>query len=84
MPLEPLANDPLRISEVRRLMHNNTLLGHPNVIVTPHIAFNSHEALERINRSTVDNINGYLSGGAIDQPAAPKPATRRAKRAPKG
>jgi len=84
VPLEPLANDPLRISEVRRLMHNNTLLGHPNVIVTPHIAFNSHEALERINRSTVDNINGYLSGGAIDQPAAPKPATRRAKRAPKG
>jgi len=61
-PMEPMGNDPLRITEVRRLMHNNTLLSHPNVIVTPHIAFNSHEALERINRCTIDNINAHLSG----------------------
>jgi len=37
-------------------------LGHPNVIATPHIAFNSHEALGRINQTTVDNINAFHSG----------------------
>jgi D-lactate dehydrogenase len=79
VPLEPMGNDPLRISEVRRLMHNSTLLNHPNVIVTPHIAFNSHEALGRINRCTVQNINAYLSGApqnlvttGVAKPTAPK------------
>jgi D-lactate dehydrogenase len=52
----------MRISEVRSIMHNSTLLGHPNVLVTPHIAFNSHEAIARINRVTVDNILGFLGG----------------------
>ena len=61
-PAEPPGNDPERISEVRSIMHNSALLGHPNVIATPHIAFNSHEALARINRTTVDNINAFRSG----------------------
>jgi D-lactate dehydrogenase len=61
-PLEPLGNDPVRISEVRSLMHHSILVAHPNVIVTPHIAFNSFEAIERINRITVDNIRAFISG----------------------
>jgi D-lactate dehydrogenase len=61
-PVEPLGNDPLRISEVRRLMVNSALAGHPHVIVTPHIAFNSVEAIARINRTTVDNIRAFVSG----------------------
>jgi D-lactate dehydrogenase len=61
-PVEPLGNDPARISEVRSLMHHSTLVGHPNVIVTPHIAFNSREAVARINRITVGNIHAFLSG----------------------
>lgn len=61
-PMEPLGTDPRRISEVRGIMLNGSLLAHPNVIVTPHIAFNSHEAIARINRITVDNINAFLSG----------------------
>jgi D-lactate dehydrogenase len=61
-PVEPLAPNLMRISEVRSIMHNSTLLGHPNVLVTPHIAFNSHEAIARINRVTVDNILGFLGG----------------------
>jgi D-lactate dehydrogenase len=60
--VEPLSNDPGRISEVRQLMQNSTLLGHRNVIVTPHIAFNSFEAIARINQITLDNITAYLSG----------------------
>jgi D-lactate dehydrogenase len=32
------------------------------VIVTPHIGFNSYEAVERINRTTVENIMGFAAG----------------------
>jgi len=79
-PVEPIGNDPLRISEVRRLMHNSTLLGHPNVIVTPHIAFNSHEAIARISRATVDNINAFLAGSPQIPAAKPKaPRSKPAK-----
>lgn len=60
--IEPLGNDPRRISELRGIMHNNTLVQHPNVIVTPHIAFNSVEAIARINQATVNNINAFLAG----------------------
>jgi D-lactate dehydrogenase len=72
-PLEPFGSDPVRISEVRRLMHNSTLIGHPNVIATPHIAFNSYEALARINRTTVDNINAFLAGAPQNVVAEPAP-----------
>jgi D-lactate dehydrogenase len=77
--VEPLGNDPARISEVRSLMHHSTLVGHPNVIVTPHIAFNSHEAIARINRITVDNIHAFLSG-APRNTVAPKTRTPLASR----
>jgi len=61
-PVEPIGNKSMRISELGRIVHNSTLLNHPNVIVTPHIAFNSYEAVERINRTTVDNINSFIRG----------------------
>jgi len=38
------------------------LLRRENVVITPHIAFNSHEALQRILDTTVENIQGYLAG----------------------
>jgi phosphoglycerate dehydrogenase-like enzyme len=80
VPVEPLGNDPLRISEVRSIMHNSTLLQHPNVIATPHIAFNSVEAIARINRITLDNINAFLSGAPrnlVGPKAHTPPASRR-------
>jgi len=85
MPLEPMDTDTVRITEVRRLMHNSTLMNHPNVIGTPHIAFNSHEALERINRCTVENINDHLAGTPRNVvtngiPKAPAPKRKRGAR----
>jgi len=76
-PVEPLANNLMRISEVRSIMHNSTLLGHPNVIVTPHIAFNSHEAVARINRITVDNIVAFLRGKPQNLLETPHRPSRR-------
>lgn len=34
----------------------------PNVIVTPHIAFYSKEAVDRIAKTSIDNIKGFMSG----------------------
>lgn len=59
---EARVQDPERINEITRLMHNERLLEHPDVVFTPHIAFNSAEAVECINRTTVTNIEDFLSG----------------------
>jgi phosphoglycerate dehydrogenase-like enzyme len=47
-------------------MQNQDLLSHPNVIFTPHIAFNSVEAVERINSKTIENIRAYLAGRPVN------------------
>ncbi len=46
------------------LARNHMLIDRDDVIITPHIAFNSREAVERILQTTVENINGFVS----DQP----------------
>ncbi len=41
----------------------NHMMAHlPNVIITPHNAFNSKEALERIITTTIDNVKCYFGG----------------------
>ncbi len=45
---------------------NLKLLQCPNVIATPHIAFNSHDAIRRINATTCENIRAFLSGKPIN------------------
>ena len=37
-----------------------------NVLITPHNAFNSTEALQRILDTTIDNINKFVSGTPIN------------------
>ncbi len=41
---------------------NEALISDPKVIVTPHIAFNSREALHRILDSTASGIEAFLAG----------------------
>ena len=43
---------------------NDILLRKPNVVYTPHIAFNSQEAVERILETTLRNIEAFASGEA--------------------
>lgn len=42
------------------------LIAMPNVIVTPHNAFNTHEAFLRILDTTIDNIVAFVNGAPIN------------------
>ena len=48
--------------ELMNVLESHILLNNKKVIITPHNAFNSREALIRILRTTEENINGFLSG----------------------
>jgi D-lactate dehydrogenase len=47
---------------LKTVLQNHILLQQKNVIVTPHNAFNSQEALIRILDTTIDNITGFVAG----------------------
>ncbi len=48
--------------EYKELVLNHILINHPKVIITPHNAFNTKEALNRITLTTIENINSFLKG----------------------
>lgn len=51
---------------LERLLRGHLLLQMPNVIVTPHNAFNSQEALQRILETTLANISAFSGGNPIN------------------
>jgi len=51
-----------RLRELQGIMRNRQLLAHENVFFTPHVGFNSVEAIERINLGTVQNIRDFIDG----------------------
>lgn len=46
--------------DLKTLLQDHILLSHKNVLVTPHNAFNSKEAIERILTTTLKNVQGML------------------------
>ena len=46
--------------DLRMVLKNHLLLKQPNVLITPHNAFNSLEALKRILDTAILNINSFL------------------------
>ncbi len=50
------------IKNTRICLMNNILIDHPNTIVTPHLAFNSSEAVLRIIDTSLDNIAAFAKG----------------------
>ncbi len=53
---------PERSQQIEKLMLIENLLARPNVVFTPHIAFNCVEAIERINEATVANLKRFIAG----------------------
>lgn len=52
--------------DLKTVLQNHILLSQPNVIVTPHNAFNSKEALQRILDTTIENIKAFLKNKPIN------------------
>jgi D-lactate dehydrogenase len=50
------------VEKMKTLLWNHILMKRDNVVITPHIAFNSREAVQRILETTAENIIGYLGG----------------------
>jgi len=57
-----LLYDPKNLEVLTSLVKDHILLSKDNVVFTPHIAFYSKEALERILETTVENIAAFVSG----------------------
>ncbi|MBI5405755.1 hydroxyacid dehydrogenase [Candidatus Kaiserbacteria bacterium] len=51
---------------IKTALENHYLIDHPRVIVTPHLAFNTTEAIERILNTTIENIRGFAAGMPIN------------------
>lgn len=62
---EPHGEDGSRAKAFEDILRNKRLLARPDVIFTPHIGFNSLEAVERINAATFENIERFLRGEAV-------------------
>ncbi len=43
-------------------MLGDALLARSNVVFTPHVAFNSVEAVQRVQEITVENITAFVAG----------------------
>ncbi|MDW8106874.1 MAG: hydroxyacid dehydrogenase [Armatimonadota bacterium] len=53
---------PVAEETLRRIVQAHMLLRREDVVFTPHIAFNSHEAVQRILDTTLENLKAYLEG----------------------
>lgn len=59
------ARDADRVRELQELMLGDALLARSNVVFTPHVAFNSVEAIERLETVTVENIKAFAAGQPV-------------------
>ena len=59
---ELLTSTFLKTCDLKTQLLNHVLLTKEDVIITPHNAFNSHEALQEIVEITIENIRAFLDG----------------------
>jgi len=52
--------------DLKTLVLNHVLVNHPKVVITPHNAFNTKEALERITKTTIENIKAFFKKNSIN------------------
>lgn len=52
--------------DLMTVLQNHLLIDMPNVIITPHNAFNTREALQRILDTTIESINKFAEGAPIN------------------
>lgn len=57
--LSLLNNPHPNADSLKTILANHYLIDHPRVIITPHNAFNTQEAIERIINTTIENLTGF-------------------------
>lgn len=55
-------------ANLKTILANHVLIDMPNVIITPHNAFNTKEALQRILNTDIENIKSFLSKNETAHP----------------
>lgn len=74
LPEEPLMRDEAEVfreqgadvARVRALLANHVLMAAPNVLVTPHVAYNTGEARRRIIATTIENVRAFTEGAPVN------------------
>lgn len=61
-----LSEDFYKKCDVKTMLANHILMDKKNVIITPHNAWNSNEAIQRILDTTIENIKGFAKGKPIN------------------
>lgn len=64
--LNLLTEDHPKEEILKDILYNHILMEMPNVIITPHNAFNSQEALERLLQRSIENIKSVINGSPIN------------------
>ena len=61
-------NDISRLNDetLKQTILNTRLQQLDNVVITPHIAYNTHEAIQRILETTMHNINSFIKGIVVN------------------
>ena len=57
-----LGESEIHAERVRMMLTNHALMKMSNVFITPHTAFNTKEAMERILNTTIENMSGFIGG----------------------
>jgi D-lactate dehydrogenase len=64
---QELLHAPQASDALQALVRRSVLLKKDNVVITPHNAFNSREALERILDTTIENIRAWQQGHSLNR-----------------
>ncbi len=60
------APDAERLAALQEVMLGDAILSQPNVVFTPHVAFNSVEAFQRLLETTAENIRAFIAGKPVN------------------
>jgi D-lactate dehydrogenase len=64
--LDIIVNGHPNMEQLKVALEDHELMHMDNVIITPHNAFNTKEAMQRILDTTVENIRGFIKGQPVN------------------
>jgi lactate dehydrogenase-like 2-hydroxyacid dehydrogenase len=71
------ARTPERLQRLRELVWSDCVLSRPNVIFTPHVAFNSAESARRVRHLTVRCLRRWVYGSSMSMDPVARSAGAR-------